>query len=126
MSKKTICVLDDEILAATSIRDLLNDLGFRVLPYFRADTFIDELPNLNVDLLITDYYLNDGAKGIGLCRAIRSSERHARVPILIISGADDPALRAECLAAGASAFLGKPLFLSDLREAIAKLIGPIQ
>ena len=45
------------------------------------------------------------------------------VPVLMLTGRDDPAARRACLDAGAAGFLAKPLVDADLRAEVRTLLG---
>ena len=45
------------------------------------------------------------------------------VPVLMLTGRDDPAARRACMDAGAAGFLAKPLVVADLREQVRSLLA---
>lgn len=45
------------------------------------------------------------------------------LPVLMLTGRDDPAARRACIAAGAAGFLAKPLVVDDLRAEVRSLLG---
>lgn len=65
-----------------------------------------------------------GFNGSDLIRIIRSQERFVETPLVVFSGSSDYRIVERCLAAGASAFVEKPIdmheYLERVRE-IAKL-----
>lgn len=71
------------------------------------------------DLVVLDYYM-PAMDGGTLLHHIRSSERHATVPVLAVSSESDR--REVTLANGADAFLPKPLRLIDVADAIRTLL----
>jgi two-component system, LuxR family, response regulator FixJ len=54
--------------------------------------------------------------GLELQRHLRN--RHVRVPTIMVTADDAPEARARCLAAGASAFLRKPIGADELLAAL--------
>jgi DNA-binding response OmpR family regulator len=68
------------------------------------------------DVVVLDLGL-PGASGLDVLRGIRA--HHPSLPVLVLTGRDDPASRRACLAAGAAGFITKPLVFGELRSAIA-------
>jgi len=58
--------------------------------------------------------------GLDVLKELRS--RGVEVPVIIITAHDEPAVRASCMAAGASAYLTKPIDEMVLRRAISEAI----
>jgi DNA-binding response OmpR family regulator len=67
------------------------------------------------DAVILDMGL-PGTSGLDVLRGIRAE--HAHVPIIVVTGRDDPSVRQACLAAGATAFLTKPFSIEELRQVV--------
>jgi CheY-like chemotaxis protein len=61
------------------------------------------------------------SNGLDVLRRMRSEGR--RVPVIMITGFDQPGLRQECLDAGASDYLVKPLEASAVSAAIREAIA---
>jgi ribosomal protein S6--L-glutamate ligase len=72
------------------------------------------------DLVILDLGLPD-ASGLDVLRELRS--RRLTLPIIILTGQDDPASRRACLSAGASAFVTKPFSIMELRRAVGDTLA---
>lgn len=49
-------------------------------------------------------------------------ERSPDLPVLMLTGRDDPAARRACEQAGAAGFLAKPLVVADLRAEVQELL----
>ncbi|MGE0830527.1 MAG: response regulator [Hyphomonadaceae bacterium] len=67
------------------------------------------------DLLLLDYILPD-MSGLDVLRDIRAAPRGAGAHIIMITGYDDPRSIDEARAAGADAFLAKPIDLAALAQ----------
>ncbi len=79
-----------------------------------AQTF---LPNAVVcDLMMPDL------DGFEVTRRLRSDPNTARVPIFILSATADPNAEKQCLAAGATGFIRKPVLLRELADKIKKAL----
>ena len=72
------------------------------------------------DLFIFDSMLPDGS-GVELCRRVRKFNQ--RTPIIFYSGLASEADITQALAAGAQAYLVKPVDLADLIQSVETLIG---
>lgn len=71
------------------------------------------------DLVVLDYYM-PGLDGSMLLERVRTSERHATLPVLAVSSETDR--REPTLAGGADMFLSKPLRLVDVADAVRSLL----
>ena len=87
------------------IRDKLEKEGFDI-PLPSCVLMDQHMPSLN---------------GLDVLRRMRSEGR--RVPVIIVTGFDQPGLRQKCLDAGASDYLVKPLEASAVSTAIGVAIG---
>lgn len=72
------------------------------------------------DLAVLDLTL-PGRSGLEVLAAL-AAER-SDLPVLMLTGRDDPAVRAACEQAGAAAFLAKPLVVADLRAEVRSLLA---
>jgi two-component system chemotaxis response regulator CheY len=75
------------------------------------------LPRTSWGLIVTDINMPN-VSGIELAHYVRSSEKHASTPVIVISTDAGSVDRERALAAGASAFLAKPFTAQDLLAAI--------
>jgi phosphoserine phosphatase RsbU/P len=65
------------------------------------------------DLVLLDIVMPD-VDGIQACAHIRSDERYADVPIIMVSSLDDAESVADALKAGANGYIAKPLNRGEL------------
>jgi|SRR5579859_4741527 len=79
----------------------------------------DSLPGL----IILDVMLPE-MDGIALCEAIRAQNSTAEIPILMVSAKIDLQSQREGLAAGANAYLVKPVLKNDLLAKVRTLLVP--
>lgn len=77
-----------------------------------------ELNELDADLVV----IEDGLDGIGLTRALRRLDRHARTPILLFGSGDGQTVRRTAVAAGATDVMIRPFEPLDLQIRIGNLI----
>jgi CheY-like chemotaxis protein len=119
---KTILVVDDHdahrkvlelVLSAhrydvVSMRD-----GFEALTYLQAHT---------PDAIILDVHMPQ-MSGFDVGRRARRIARLRRVPIVIMTAAEDATTRAEAEAIGANRVLQKPIAGTDLRKTLREVLG---
>ena len=114
-----IIVVDDDRQVLRYLTELLQESGYDTVS---CERFLDAkglLAASRPDLLLTDLRL--GAYN-GLQLAIFARERHPGLPVIVLTGYEDPTLREEAVRAGAG-FLVKPVPRAVLIEAIQKALS---
>ena len=118
---QVIAVLDDEPQMRKALRRLLSTHGFRVEAYERGDDFLAALPSHPADCLVLDLHMPE-VNGFDVLAALQS--QRLPMPVIIITGHDEPGTSDRALALGGRAYLKKPVdesaLLSAIRSAIAK------
>ena len=116
----TVLVVDDD----PSIRELVGTLlidDYVVLEAENAEQAIAMQAKHRPDAIVLDMKLPD-RDGIEVTREIRESDGRRYVPILMITGLDDPNLEVEGLLAGVDDFLSKPFDPDVLRARLRAAI----
>ena len=122
MTRNTlIAVVDDESSVCRALKRLLETSGFDVLTFPSGKEFVDTPGTDQIDCAVLDLHM-PGLSGLDLLKWLRSEGR--QIPIIVVTGRDEPNTRALCLAAGACAYLPKPPDSSQLLQAIADALGP--
>jgi len=85
----------------------------------QADTLLNRV---RPDVIVLDLMLPDG-DGISLCRDWRADSARSSVPILVLTALTDPDTRIRALAAGADAFVSKPITPAVLTHQVEQLVG---
>lgn len=67
-----------------------------------------------------------GLDGIDLIRHMRTEKRLQRIPVMLITAEDDLKVMSDSFAAGAVAFLSKPLTVDKLQTALRMLLRSAQ
>ena len=111
-----IALVDDEESVRTALARMLRASQFDVDAFASGREFLDSLPTRLPDCVILDYQM-PGLTGRDVQRQL--SVEQIRLPIIVVTAHDQPALREQCLADGAVAYLAKPL----LRERLVGLIN---
>jgi FixJ family two-component response regulator len=110
-----IYVVDDDESARMGLDRLLRSAGFQVKIFASAQEFLDHGPVENGGLIILDVRM-PAINGLELQR--RLAARGSKLPIIFITGFEDPLARGEALKSGAIAFLQKPVDEQTLLGAI--------
>ncbi len=118
MTAPRILLVEDELSSAEVLALLLADIGYEVTVAPDARQALLRLEEAAPDLLITDFMM-PGMNGAMLVKALRDMPRYAALPVLMISGAPESALRA--YAVPYQAFLRKPFSLDEFLKIVGTL-----
>ncbi|MFN2557937.1 MAG: response regulator transcription factor [Nitriliruptorales bacterium] len=110
-----VLVVEDEPRIAGFLVKGLQREGYDVVAAEDGDVATFLVDTEEFDALLLDLGL-PGTSGLGVLHAVR--RRNSRVPVLILSAHDDPATREQCLQAGATSFLAKPLVFAEVVSAL--------
>lgn len=119
-SHPVVAVVDDEEPVRKALWRLLRAAGFAAETFASGRDFLDSLPARRPDCLILDLQM-PGLTGLEVLRELaRAGER---LPAVVVTAHDEPQSQAQCLSAGAAAYLCKPLEARVLLDAIAAAVG---
>ena len=121
-------VVDDDFNTCESVTAMLKQMGMRsewtTSPreaVFRAGRALEDDP---FDAYIVDWLMPD-QNGIETVRQIRRVVGNT-APVIILTAYDYSDIEPEAKAAGADTFCTKPLFMSDLKNALSRAICPTE
>jgi FixJ family two-component response regulator len=100
-----VAIVDDEEPVRKALKRLLVASGFEVESYASGKEFL-ATKHRRPDCVVLDLHM-PGMSGLEVLEELRATRRE--LPALIITAYDTAEARAQCLAAGASAYLRKPL-----------------
>jgi len=100
-----VAIVDDEEPVRKALKRLLVASGFEVESYASGKEFL-ATKHQRPDCVVLDLHM-PGMSGLEVLEELRATRRE--LPALIITAYDTAEARAQCLAAGASAYLRKPL-----------------
>ena len=101
-----ICIVDDDVCSRAGIEGLVRSLGYVAVTFASAEEFLGSDHVNDTSCLITDVHLL-GASGVELYQRLRADG--FAVPTIFVTGHPDEMTRTQALAAGAAAFLSKPV-----------------
>jgi FixJ family two-component response regulator len=118
-SSLLIAVVDDEAAVRKAIARLLSASRLKVKTFASGQEFLDSLAASYPDCLVLDLHM-PGLSGLDVQRQLARTGK--RLPLVIITAYDESESRTQCLAAGAAAYLLKPLDDQALLDAIASAV----
>jgi DNA-binding response OmpR family regulator len=114
--RKTLLIVEDEILVAMELRDELEDAGYHVLDLTgRQNEAVSAARERKPDLALVNIKLHGRDDGIELARDMKAMG----IPVLLISGQVSRARSAQTVAIGS---MPKPYRSADVVKAVAYLL----
>jgi FixJ family two-component response regulator len=110
-----IAIVDDDPSVLKALARLLGTRSWRTKTYRSGRQFLAALPDGLPHCLIADLQMPE-MTGLEIQQDL--ARQRIRIPTIIITGHDQPGMRERCMAAGAVAFLLKPLQDTSLFAAI--------
>jgi two-component system, chemotaxis family, chemotaxis protein CheY len=117
----TILVVDDSPTMRRMIMASLRELGTAFEQAASGLEAIERLAITPVDLVVLDLNMPD-VHGLEVLRFVRSHDRFASLPVVILTTRGDDESRETALREGASSYLTKPFVPSALVPAIRELL----
>jgi FixJ family two-component response regulator len=115
-----VAIVDDDSAVRRALARLLAAFAIRSRSYASAREFLDSLTSDSPECLIVDLHMPEmtGLELQGeLCRA------GTHIPTIVITAHNEAGLRDRCLAAGAAAYLIKPLDGTKLIDSINSAVA---
>jgi DNA-binding response OmpR family regulator len=117
----SVLIVEDEILVALMLEEVLSDSGFRTTGVYRSGAAaLDHMKREPPDILLLDLVLQGELSGIDLARAVR---KFWAGPIIFHTSASDAEAREQMSAIDNSAVVLKPAEANELIPAIRRLLG---
>ncbi len=112
-----VLLVDDEMDSAELLQLLLEARGFAVTAASSISSALAAAETAPFDVVVCDIGLPDGS-GCDLLRQLRAS---STVPAIALSGRDSPADVAIAREAGFEEYLGKPVTIDELVDALRRV-----
>lgn len=119
-----VAYIEDSASVAFAIRKMLENIGLEVDHFTNAEKAYVEIVQHPYDLVITDVVLEGPMSGVTLVRMLRAHKSYLKnLPILAITGQDDPHRRIELFHAGVNDYVTKPPIEEELAARVNNLIS---
>jgi FixJ family two-component response regulator len=118
-TQATIAVVEDDAGVRTALQQLLRSAEYGALTFGSAEEFLASRGHHHVDCLVADINL-PGMSGVALVKALAAGE--GAVPVVLITGRDDPNTMELIRQAGPVPRLRKPFSDDELFDAIQTAI----
>ncbi|WP_373069692.1 response regulator [Sulfurimonas sp.] len=109
----TILVIDDSKFLQISIKKILNARNYRIVPAYTGEEGIQKLHENDVNMIILDMELPD-ARGLDILRKIKKEKHFSNIPVMILSGTNNPETIRDSYKAGAFDYISKPFNVEEL------------
>ncbi len=118
-----VLMADDDPMLLDLVSDFLASRNYRVVTTRGGVEFLERLEQVAADIILMDIQM-PGMDGIEVIRKIRAHPlpRTAALPIIAVTALAMAGDQERCLAAGANAYLSKPVQLTNLIAQIEKLV----
>ena len=116
-NRNLVLVVDDDASMLTSVARLLRQLGYASLLFPSAEAFANHREFDGAVCVLLDIDLGDGS-GIELRHRLKAA--NISVPVIYMTGKDNPAVRKAALQSGCLAYLTKPFSASSLIEPLER------
>ena len=120
-SAPLVLVVEDSDAIRAAFTILLEESGYAVATAATGAEAVRLAAERAPDLVLLDLGLPD-IPGLDVLRRIKANPATARIPVVALTGRDDPADRAALMAAGCAAYLVKPV---DTQQLIRSIPGYI-
>jgi FixJ family two-component response regulator len=118
--RNIVLVVDDDPGVLKGVQRLLRAHAYEPILFSSAEDFKNQTDFDTAVCVILDINLNDGS-GIELRRGLKAAG--VSVPVIYMTGNDDPAVRTAALASHCIAFLTKPFSVQELIEPLNSVVG---
>lgn len=118
----TVVIIEDELLLAHALTDLVEDLGFQVLDIASTEEkAVEMVLRLRPDVVLMDIKLAEHGSGISAARSIR---QQLNVPIIFCTSySDSPDVQQNVQVLGNTAIIGKPFDNTQLATLLAQVVA---
>ncbi|MBL4834229.1 MAG: EAL domain-containing protein [Pseudomonas sp.] len=114
LMESTIMLVDDEPVMLDIVQALLEEFGFQhFVAVEHSSETISKMEASNPDVMLLDLDMPE-LDGFEVLAQVRNHEKYSRLPVIILTSADDAASKLKALELGATDFLSKPVDPSEL------------
>ncbi len=118
-----LLVVDDAWAVRMTMKQLLEDAGYRIETAHNGNAALEVLRRAQVDLVITDLEMPE-LNGLELARRMRAYPAWLTIPLIMITSRSAEKHRVAAMEAGVQLYLTKPYRDSDLLAQIRSMLAP--
>jgi FixJ family two-component response regulator len=118
-SRNLVLVVDDDAAMLSGVKRLQRQHGYDSVLFSSAEAFENHGDFEKAVCIILDINLNNGLSGIELRQRLKAAG--ISVPVIYMTGNDNPAVREAALQSGCIAYLTKPFSAKSLIESLEKV-----
>ena len=115
--KRPLVLLVDDNVQQREMYEVALEPDFEIVTAGRGADAIVLARERHPDAIVLDVRM-PGMSGVQVCEHLKSDPATERIPVIMLTGADDERVRSDCAQAGAFAVLGKPCPHESLLRAI--------
>ncbi|MEM7249561.1 MAG: response regulator, partial [Acidobacteriota bacterium] len=119
-----ILVFEDDPVTGTLMRAVLTNRGYEVEVVSTAEAGLERTAVSPPGLILMDIGLAGEMDGLEALRRLRSQAITKKVPVVVLTGREEPEVRKAAEEAGSSAFLNKPVARTELHEVVGSFLPP--
>ena len=119
MAPLLIAIVDDDDSFRLAMSRIVRAHDLEVRTYASGEAFLDTLPEVVPACVLLDLNL-PGIGGLDVLRRLEDAGR--AIPAIVMTGVVQTGLRETCLAAGAVAFLTKPIGAANFAKALGEAL----
>lgn len=120
-----ILIVDDDQEIRDFLADTLSDEGFGVRTIGGGGEVNSALQDFSPDILLLDYRM-PGQSGVDVMKNLRSSEEHAGLPVIMVTGVDGEEEKLAAFELGADDYVVKPFLPRELAARIRAVLRRAQ
>lgn len=121
IEQKTIIIVEDEPDTAEMFAEMMRLGGYQVYKTYDGEEGIMMISRMKPDVVILDVMMPD-MSGLELLEYLRQTEAMAEIPVVVVSAINSTEGVQAGMAAGATAYLSKPVAYRDLLETVTGAI----
>lgn len=115
-----ILVADDEPVGRHLLTALLDGQGYTLVTAADGLETLEKAHAITPDLVLLDVVM-PGLNGFEVCQQLRADPALAEVPIVLVTGLNDPESRVRGIEIGADAYVNKPVNYSELQAHVRSI-----
>ena len=119
--RATVLVADDNKAYRCLLKDLLRDQGYQVVCVEDGEEALRISRSKAIDLALLDVMM-PYRTGFSVCRAIKSDPKTCLIPVVLVTGLNNPEDRIQGIECGADDFLNKPINEQELLARVGSLL----